>query len=422
MARSLTVRDAHTIMNMLFHQATGQSAGSVVDTSSFVSAGEKVLATGMENVFNSINIVLGRLIVETRPYSAKLTLMEEMDNGAYTSRIRKVSFYSKDAKAAGNYNTDLFTNLKGGYTAGQNIDGEGVAHSTRSQWEQNPPVPLEMNFSSMNVWQNCITLYEDAIKQAFRNEEEFNRFVAGYMQEHANDIQQMREVWNRMNLLNKIGSVVDMSSVMNGSVINLTKAFNDEMDTSYTSEELRTTYIDDFLKWFVAFFKLESEHMTERTVNYHWSPQKVIDGESYSLLRHTPYANQRVYLFDELFTKAKARVLPEIFNPQYLDINTQYEPISYWQSIDNRSKIDVEPSVVNTVTGVEEKGARVTLDYVVGVICDDRALTTNIQLDRVDTTALEARKHFRNTWQSYARGAINDPTHNCLVMYMSDEA
>ena len=57
MARVLTPQDGYVIMNDLVKQATGQENIKVTDLSSFVSAGEKVLATGMENVFNSLNIV-----------------------------------------------------------------------------------------------------------------------------------------------------------------------------------------------------------------------------------------------------------------------------------------------------------------------------------------------------------------------------
>ena len=52
MARTLTPRDCHVLMNLLVKEATGQDAQiQVVDSSTFVSAGEQVLATGTENVF-----------------------------------------------------------------------------------------------------------------------------------------------------------------------------------------------------------------------------------------------------------------------------------------------------------------------------------------------------------------------------------
>ena len=130
MARTLTPQDAHVLMNLLVKQITGQSNITVTDTSSFVSAGELVLASGMENVFNALNILLNRTIIAARPYSAKLNMIQAENESAYASRARKISFYSKDALPSGAFNTDLYTNFAEGYTAGDNS-----AASTKSQWE-----------------------------------------------------------------------------------------------------------------------------------------------------------------------------------------------------------------------------------------------------------------------------------------------
>lgn len=412
---AFTPKDSHALMNALVRQATGQQAITVIDSSTFVSAGELVLQTGMENVFNSLNIVLGRLIVANRPYNAKLTLMDEIDTGAYTNRLRKVSYYTSDTNPSGAFNTDLFTNLANGYTSG---DNGGV--STKSQWEQNLKNVVEVDFGVSSTWQYCITMYEDAVKLAFRDENEFARFISGYLVEHANDIESQRESWNRMLLCNKIASVYDESAKMNGSVVNLTKAFNDKFDTTYTSEELRTTHLKEFLEFFISEFKLASEHMTERTVNYHNPLTKTVDGVNYHVVRHTPYRDQRVYLFDELFIESESMVMPEIFNPQYLDINTQFERVTYWQSVNDRPAIKFTPAITGN-DGRQTAGETVDLSYVVGMITDRDGLISHMQLNRVDTTPLEARKHYRNTWHTFMKGGISDNTENCIIFIMKDE-
>lgn len=412
---AFTPKDSHALMNALVRQATGQQAITVIDSSTFVSAGELVLQTGMENVFNSLNIVLGRLIVANRPYNAKLTLMDEIDTGAYTNRLRKVSYYTSDTNPSGAFNTDLFTNLANGYTSG---DNGGV--STKSQWEQNLKNVVEVDFGVSSTWQYCITMYEDAIKLAFRDENEFARFISGYLVEHANDIESQRESWNRMLLCNKIASVYDESAKMNGSVVNLTKAFNDKYNTTYTSEELRTTHLKEFLEFFISEFKLASEHMTERTVNYHNPLTKTVDGVDYHVVRHTPYRDQHVYLFDELFIESESMVMPEIFNPQYLDINTQFERVTYWQSVNDRPAIKFTPAITGN-DGRQTAGETVDLPYVVGMITDRDGLISHMQLDRVDTTPLEARKHYRNTWHTFMKGGISDNTENCIIFIMEDE-
>lgn len=418
MARTLTAKDGAAIMNLLYKQATGLSDIATVDASNFVSVGEKVLATGMENVINSLTLVIGRTLVASRPYEAKLKMMQALNSGMYSNRIRKISYYSKGAKNSGAFNTDLFTNLKSGYTNGQNTQAD--PHSTKSMWEQNLPVALEMNFGGSTVYDHGITIAEVQLKSAFRNLEDFTAFANGFITEHENDIQSVKEAFNRLALINKIASVYDMSSVMDGSVINLTSAFNTKFGTSYTSAELRTTYLKEFLAFFVAQFKLVSDFMTERSNKYHWSVPKSVDGEQLEILRHTPKSAQRAYLYEPLFVEAKANVLPEIFNTNYLDIKTSYEPVTYWQSIEDRAAIKCTPAVTDTSTGLQKAGTAVDLPFVVGMITDVDGLMTDFQLETVASTPLEARKLYRNTWLHIAKNIISDNTENCVIFIMKD--
>ena len=55
-----------------------------------------------------------------------------------------------------------------------------------------------------------------------------------------------------------------------------------------------------------------------------------------------------------------------------------------------------------------------------GLLFDEDALVVDYQLDSVDTTPIEARKHFYNTWYSFARNIISDPTEKAILYYMAD--
>ena len=425
MARSLTPRDCHALMNLLVKEATGQDAQiQAVDSSTFVSCGELVLATGTENVLNSLSVVLGRTFMAVRPYKAKLAIINALNTDMYTSRMRKISFYSREAQASGDFNTQLYTNLASGYDNGENgTNAGGTANSTKSMWVQNPAVPLEVNFAGSSVWEDSTTVYEYQLKTAFRSEEEFSQFVSGIMTEKGNDIESQKEAFNRMTILNHIAGTYALdSAAANGRVVNLTKAFNDRFGTNYTSAQLRSTYLKDFLAFFVATFKLTSRYMTYRSAKYHWSPAKSVGGVNYTLLRHTPYDRQRVMLYEPLFTEAEALVLPEIFRPEYLDINTQYEGVDYWQNFNDGAAIDVVAAIPNTSTGVQTATDAIELPYVVGMIFDADAIMIDYQLDTAATTPLEARKHYRNMWWSFAKNAINDFTENCVIFVMEDPA
>ena len=418
MGRPLTPQDAHVLMNSLVKQATGQSNIVVTNTASFVSAGELVLATGVENTLNALSVVLGHTLMAVRPYEAKLKILNALNSGIFTNRIRKISYYARENVASGDYNTNLFTNLKTGFTAGQNL-ADNQPQSTHSQWEQNAPVVMEMNFGGSSTWETSTTIYEDQIAVAFRGEAEFNEFVSGVLVEKANDIESSKEAFNRMTLLNHIAGVHNLSASMPGSDVNLTAEFNKEFGTTYTSNELRTTYLKEFLAFFVSRFKIDSDYMSERGARYHWSPRKNVGDISYTLLRHTPKNKQKAILYGPLFTKATAYVLPEIFNTKYLATDA-HEEVNFWQSVDDPSAINVTPAIPDVTTGIQKEGQNVNLAYVVGMLYDEDALMVDYQLDAANTTPLEARKRYRNIWWTFRRNSINDFTENCIIYYMAD--
>lgn len=421
MARTLTPRDAHALVNLISSELTGIDASlTKVTTDNFVSVGETIMSYSAENVYNAISMVMLRTLIAARPTSEDLVILNALDTGMYSSRLRKISFLSKYALPSGSFNTQLYTNLAAGFTNGQNKDSNNDAQSTKSQWEQCPVVPIELNFGGSSVWDHGITWYKDQAKNAFRSEEEFNAFWAGALVENANDIRREKSSYRRAILLNFLAGMYDLQSA-GTKVINLTKAYNDKYGTNYTTSQLRTTYEKEFMQFFVSTFKTVSKQMEKESVNFHVDMPKTVNDVEYHLLRHTPRNRQRVILYEPMFIDAKANVLPEIFNPSYMDIGTQYEGMLWWQNENEPEGIYVEPSIPDFTNGIQVKGNAVKLDHVVGVIFDEDAIMSNFQVDDVNTTPLEARKRFRNTWYTMARGGINDFTEKAVMFIMKDE-
>lgn len=424
MARTLTPRDAHAIVNLVMKELTGQN-GSIqsVTTDNFVSVGELINQSPTENVYNALSIPLLRTLIAARTYDDEFMIFNALDSGVYSDRMRKISYLSKGAKPAGSWNTQLYTNLAAGFTAGENESG-GTPQSTKSQWEQCPVIPKELHFGGSSVWDHGITWYKDAAKNAFADEATFNRFWAGALVENANDVKSEKNAFRRVALLNFIAGLYDLTTY-GTKVVNLTYEFNQKYGTSYTSAQLRTTYLKEFLAFFVSTFKTYSKNMKYRSLNYHVDMPETVNGETYHLLRHTPYSRQRVILYEPLFIDAEAMVLPEIFRPEYLDLKTQYYGVQWWQNENAPSAIDVVPSIpdlnsLSTYYGEQVTGTRVQLDYVVGLIFDEDAIMTDFQLDDVNTTPLEARKRFRNTWYAMKRNLINDFSEKAILFTMED--
>ena len=420
MARTLTPKDGYQLINELVRQATGQAANAVVDASTFVSAGETILATQRENVLNALSIVLGRTFAAVRPYRARLISLNAINSGVYTNRFRKISYYTKDALPSGYFNTDAYTNFAEGYTAGDN----GGA-STKSQYEQHPAMPLEMNFGGSTTWQDCITYYEDKLETAFRSVDDFNAFIEGILVIHGNLIEHQKESWNRMTLLSAVAArnYLEANSITKGCVINLTSAFNSFFGTSYTSAQLRSVYLKEFLGFMTAKIKETSDRFTEDGIDYHDPLTKTVGGVNYSILRHTPKDRQKLLLFGPLWRLAESIVMPEIFNDQYLKLDSQFEPVEFWQSNDsdvNRSKVVFNGAYYDSVSGEQKATGTQTIDYLVGVLFDEDAIMTDVQLEKTMTSAPEARKGFRNTWNTFSFNAVSDQTEKMTIFIMAD--
>lgn len=420
MARTLTPVDACALMTLLVHEATGQTTITNVDSSNFVSVGETVLAAGTENVLNSLSLVLGRTFMAVRPYEAKFKILNSINSGAYSNRLRKISFYSRDPKEAGQVNTNANTNLAMGFDNGTNSGS-----STESMWVQNAPVPLELNFGGSSAWQDSTTVYRDALKIAFRGPSEFAEFLNGVMVEKGNDIESQKEAFNRMTFLNYVAGIYDLDVANpNGRAVNLTSEFNAYYSTSYTTAQLLTTYRKDLFEFAVARFKTDSDNLENRSARFHWSPAKTVGADSYTLLRHTPKSRQRMILYKPFMTMAEATIMPEIFNPQYLDIKNA-EFVNFWQAdagdILGNAEINVTPAIPNVSTpGSQTVGTAVNLKYFIGALYDADAIMIDYQLEDALATPVEARKRYYNMWWSFQKNAIADFTENGIIYFMAD--
>ena len=429
---SINRKEGYALMNAVMAQLTGQDSFSVIDSQGFMDAGKIAMQYRTDEIFNALTIVGARLFTATRPYSAPLHMIDAIDSGYFNNRIRKISYYSTWALPSGEFNTDLFTNLRDGYS--NDATGETPA-GTNDQYEQHPVHPLEMNFANSIVWQDCLTRYEDQIKIAFSNEDEWARYWAGVLTEKGNDIEQRKESHNRLTLLNRMGIAAAMGaqgSALAGAntVIDLTAAYNARFNTNYTGAQLRTTYLKEFLAFFVSEFKIISNLMTKRSLMFHASPKLTLSDGDHYVLRHTPKSEQRFMMYTPLWEMAKAQVMPEIFNTEYLNMDGQFESVDFWQSFSMSDTVKASANIKVTIPGwLQDLIAGTSTDtdtaytfnpdYIVGCLYDKDAVLTDFQFEAARTTVPEARKNYMNTWYSFGLGALGDPTENFVLFVMS---
>ena len=420
--RVLTPQDCYALINQISEEVQGLDGSiTAVDTSSFVSVGENILRAGVENTLNAISLVVGRTLIAVRPYEAKLRIINTLNSGLFSNRVRKISYLSRYAQPSGAFNTDLYINHAMGYDNGAN-SGSSVG----SMWEQNQPVPVEFNFAGSSVWDESTTIYEDQLQQAFANEENFSRFMGGVLTEKGNDIEQGKENFNRATLLNYMAGLYDLQADLTAAslpgvlAIDCTAAFNaDNGGTTYTTAQLKTTYFKEFLEWFVGYVKKLSDRLTYRNGIYHLPVTKQINGVDYNLLRHTPKSKQKLILYKPMFIDAETKVLPEIFHDEKLQM-VNYEGVDFWQDYTIPSGINVTPAIpdISDLT-TQKAGTTVALDDVIGVIYDEDAMMVDYQMDASYSTPVEARKRYRNIWWHFRKNSINDFTEQGVLLYMA---
>ena len=408
---SFAIKDAYAVMNALARQATAQADISVVDHQSFIDAGTKTLATGTENVLNSIARTITAVVMQSRPYKGKFSLINASEN-QWNTRLAKISFYSSDNDPSGAFNTDLNTNIATG-----NAENSGAG----SMWEQKLPRVVERFYLSEAAWDKFYTTPLVQLQNAFNEESTFVAFMNGVMTEIQNDIESTLESRNRALVADRIAGVylLNKKKVLGDeTVVNFTTYFNKKCGTNYTTKEILTEHLTELSELITSKLQIDVDRLEERSVKYH-DPMTVEDnGVNYSVLRYTPRGKVKAFWFDELWKDAKTRVMPSIFNKEYINPEMG-EKVQYWQSNkndDDRMKIKCKPALPDGAVS-----ENVELDVVLGIVFDEDAIASINQFNGAYTTPVNARKLYTNTFYHYKFGAVQDYTENSIIYIMNDD-
>lgn len=407
MANSTLPVDIHAVVNSLITQAGGGTLAAT-DTSSMITVAQAAQIYGQETLLNALALQVGNTLIAIRPYAAD-DFGVEVDNMMYGQISRKISYYANDFEAEQSWNTAASGS---GYTL---KDGESVDH-----YKIKKQYPLEMQFGGNKVLQKHITRWLYQLDVAFRSNEDLARFIAGLSVENQNEIAMMKEARNRAILLNFIGGLYNVGTAR--SKVNLTKEYNTKHGTSYTSVQLRTTYLKDFLAFLISHIQYDSDMMAKNTELFHLTPAKNDDlGNALHLYRHTPKSEQRLCLLAPLLYDAEANVLSQVFHDGYLKLDN-YRRIAYWQSAESgkEGNINVVPNQLKAADGTVETGKAVTTPYIVGIMYDRPALMSTYRLERTITTPDNAGGAYVNTYYHWANDYTNDFTENAILYYMED--
>lgn len=391
-----TPQDAYTLINAVAKQATGRESLTATDTSSFVSVGETLLRTGVENTLKALSTVFAYTYFSNENYTGKLAAVEQT-SGQWGAITREITALTQDAEASQDWNTNL--------NPTQLDNGKSV-----DMYKINKPEVLELKFYGTKVLQRHITRFRDQIAQAFTSEAEFMRFYEAVMIEFRNDIEMDRESGRRATMLNYMAGLSSM-----GEDVDLTAEFNTKNGTKYTRNQLLTTYKKDFMAFAIARIKLDSEKLTERSAKYHAN----IKGYK-PIMRFTRKENQRLLMLSEFWIDSTTQVLPWVFDDKELTIENK-ELVNWWQSADDPSAIHITPSILDVSTGrAKQAETEVDLPYVLGVLYDRRSMGVQYQFDYADTTPFNSAGGYWNMYVHSRKNYWNNYTHNGILYVMGE--
>lgn len=397
---TLNFQQISTILTSIVKQATNQAVLTPTDTQEFVSVGQLALRADRDSVMNAISNVIARTIFSIRPYSAKMTGLM-MDTFRWGAMLRKLSIVDSDWMDDPAYKWPaLFDATQNPATGnGEKID----------PWTIKKPDVVQTNFYGASVYFDEQTIFEDQLETAFTGPEQLGSFLSLIMTNLSNRLELSNEGIRRGLVANAIGSVIDENQA--GRVIHLLTEYNTATGLTLTAQ---TVYQPDnfapFMKWVYSRVAQICDLFTEMSTMF----QTVINGKP--VLRHTPYQDQRIYLYAPTRHDIDARVLADTFHDSYLRY-ADVETVNYWQSIKSPDQINVLPAYTGA-DGTVVNADAVTQGKVFGIIFDRDAMGMTLLDQRVLSTPLNTKGLYRNLHVHAKQRVIMDNTEKIAVLLL----
>lgn len=404
MAGEMNFKQAATLLNAIQEQATGQSALAATDISGFISCATTTLETGYDPVFNAINQVLTRTLFSVRPYSRKFKGLEKTES-QWGNHVRKLAVADRDLVDDDRYKWPVGYDATG-HSSNPLGDGQSV-----DQYVIRKPKILQTNFYGSNVWSDYYTIFKDQLDNAFTGPDQLASFFGMVSQNMSDKLENVRENVSRAALANFIGGIVDEAQT--GRVVHLLTEYEDA--TGLTFDSPTDVYQPDnfrpFIQWVYARIAQISDMMTERTELY----QTVINGTH--VIRHTPKANQRVYLYAPARHQMSMMALADTYHDGLLTM-PETETVNFWQSAETPDSIAMHIARVGTNGSVHVSTDAVEQAGIFGVILDQEAVGVANTQSWSNPTPFNARGGYTNIFMHETQRIYNDHSEKGVVLLL----
>lgn len=405
MSQPSIFQQASAVLNSIYQQETGRTILTATEPN-FISVANTVLSLGRDKVYNALMGVIGRTVFSIRPYSAHLKGMEmSLEKwGEYSRKISIVDSSMHDNQAYAYPVT---------YDASETSNPTGNGLSV-DPWIINKREFLETYFVGSSVFQDHYSIMEKQLITAFQSPEQLMQFISMHTTDESNKIEQYKEGISHALLCNLIASLIAENNA--SRVVKLLTLYNSELglegNDAFTAETIaRPDNYRPFRQWAYAKMAAISNRMEERSVMY----QTNITDKP--VPRHTPYADQKLYMFADDKFAMDATVLSNTFNPSFIS-NGDFETVNFWQSIQTPAAINLKPTYTNTSGQPTTAGSAVTKDHVFAVLFDRNACGWRMVDHTTDLTPKNPNGQYRNVWHNMLIKSVQDNTEKAVVFLM----
>ena len=397
-------QQASAVLNSIYKQETGRQLLTATEPN-FISVANTVLSLGKDKVYNALMGVIGRTIFSIRPYTAKLKGLEfSLEKwGEYDRKISIVDSEMSDNQA---------------YKYPVTYDGTETVPTGNGRsvdpWIINKRDFLETFFVGSSVFQDHYSIMEKQLINAFQSPEQLMQFISLHTTDESNKIEQYKEGVSHAILCNLIATLIAEND--SSRVVKLLTLYNSELGLSgndaYTATTInRPDAYKAFRQWAFAKIASISKKMEERSVMY----QTNITGKP--IPRHTPYADQKMYVLADDDFAMTARVLTDTFHQNFIN-NADYEIVTYWQAMSSPSAINLTPTYTGTNGQPVTAQSAVTKDHVFAVLFDRQACGWRMIDHTTDLTPKNPNGQYRNVWHNMLIKSVQDNTEKAVVFLM----
>lgn len=393
---TMTFEQSATLLTSLVKQATGQTAITPTNETEFVSLAQTTLIQNYDVMATAVSQVLSRTIFSSRPYNAIFRGLQ-VDSEKFGGHVRKINYIDLDIEDDDRYSLE---------------DDKSV-----DMYSVKKLHAVQTNFYGSNTHQLHYTVYRDQLDAAFESSAQFGSFMAGALQNIANQIEQINENERRMTLQNLMAATIDDGT---NAIHLLTEYKNATGNTTITAANWQSeAEFPYFVKWLYGFLNTTIDLMAERTALYHQNITTYNGAAAKPIMRHTPRRNMKAYMLNSLMRHIDASVMSSVFHNELLE-TVDFEAVNFWQAIGSPASLQITP-VIMQADGTYTDGNPVSETGVVGVLFDEEAAGTTIISNWSATTPFNARGGYWNTFYHWNVRTWNDLTENCVVLLM-DEA